>query len=65
MVIVVIRKNNFVFECTISDKCYRERCCQGEFTTEEFGCCGRDGTNPCGYVSGQDVVGPCFKVKCM
>ena len=64
MVIVVICKNNCAFECNILVQCYFERCCQGKSRTEEFGCCGRDGTNPCGYVSGRDAVGPCFEVAC-
>ena len=65
MVIVVIHKNNFAFEWTISVQCYFERCCQGKPHIEEFGCCGRDGTNPCGYVSGKGMGAPCFEVKCM
>ena len=64
MVIVVILKNNFVFEWTISAQCYFKRCCQGEPRIEEFGCCGMDGTNPCGYVSGKGVGEKCREVVC-
>ena len=65
MVIVVIRKNNFAFEWTIIARCYLKPCCEGRFRTEPLGCCGFDGTNPCGYVSGKDSIGRCFEVKCM
>ena len=65
MVIVVIHKNNFVFEWTISAKCYLKPCCQGEYRVEPMGCCGFDGTNPRCYVSGKGVGGACFEVKCM
>ena len=64
MVIVVIRKNDFAFECTIIAYCYFEPCCQGEYRADEFGCCGRDGTNPCGFVSGKGFDIPCFEVAC-
>ena len=64
MVIVVIRKNNFVFELTISAACYLEPDCEGRPHIEQFGCCGTDGTNPEGYISGQDEIGPCFPVIC-
>ena len=65
MVIVVIRKNNFAFEFTISDLCYVEPNCEGEPHIEESGCCGIDGTNPNDYISGQNDDKICFPVVCM
>ena len=60
---VIVCKNNFEWTIIIAT-CYFEPCCQGEYHIEELGCCGFDGTNPCGYKSGEDVGVPCFEVVC-
>ena len=64
MVIVVIHKNNFAFEWTISDRCYLEEFCEGPAHFEEFECCGPDGTNPNNYVSGESIFDLCYPVVC-
>ena len=65
MVIVVIHKNDFAFGWTIIALCYFGPCCRGEPHADYYECCGKDGTNPSGYVSGKDVgTVPCFEVVC-